>query len=262
MSEGYERTAARPGRGDGSGGGLGGNRGGGRCGARGDGAGPGAGRRRGARSGRQDKVLYPRTELDADAAATMAFCVDDTDDLTGDTSTGYVAERITEVVGELGGNVQLGITRHQLLLAEGVPYTSHNSAMAVVALVPRDAIAACYQRAVALVESMSVPGSDPGLCAAVLPEQLSPADEAALARLEAFGARAQTEVCTKEEAYALAATVPWLRLSEHGGTGQGVIGALAGCGLRLGGADGRFRGKWDLERILDTTSPVKVGAFC
>ena len=35
-----------------------------------------------------------------------------------------------------------------------------------------------------------------------------------------------------------------VHLSEHGGTGIGVIGALAGAGLRLSGNDGRFKGKF------------------
>ena len=34
----------------------------------------------------------------------------------------------------------------------------------------------------------------------------------------------------------------FIHLSEHGGTGDGIIGALAGTGLRLSGNDGRFRG--------------------
>jgi hypothetical protein len=48
-------------------------------------------------------------------------------------------------------------------------------------------------------------------------------------------------VLTKQEAYQLAETLS-IHLSEHGGTGQGVIGALAGVGLRLTGNDGRFKG--------------------
>ena len=34
-----------------------------------------------------------------------------------------------------------------------------------------------------------------------------------------------------------------VHLSEHGGSGQGVVGALAGVGLRLGGNDGRLKGQ-------------------
>jgi hypothetical protein len=33
-----------------------------------------------------------------------------------------------------------------------------------------------------------------------------------------------------------------VHLTENGGTGDGIVGALAGTGLRLDGNDGRFRG--------------------
>ena len=39
----------------------------------------------------------------------------------------------------------------------------------------------------------------------------------------------------------MAARDPGIHLSEHGGTGDGVIRALAGTGLRLSGSDGRIR---------------------
>lgn len=65
-----------------------------------------------------------------------------------------------------------------------------------------------------------------------------------------FGRRAKKEVLTKKEAYDLAAK-QGLHLSEHGGTGQGVIGALAGIGLRLTGNDGRFKGKVKIKSKSD-----------
>jgi hypothetical protein len=53
-----------------------------------------------------------------------------------------------------------------------------------------------------------------------------------------------------------------VHLSEHGGTGQGVIGALAGIGLRMSGKDGRMKG-WlhirtdnGLARVGDILSQV------
>lgn len=55
--------------------------------------------------------------------------------------------------------------------------------------------------------------------------------------------RTKTTVISKLEAYETAAT-HGIHLSEHGGTGQGVIGALAGAGLRLTGNDGRFNGRF------------------
>ena len=52
------------------------------------------------------------------------------------------------------------------------------------------------------------------------------------------------------DAYLLAEQFPELSLSEHGGTGDGVIGALAGVGLRLSGSDGRIKGKIDHASVL------------
>ncbi len=193
----------------------------------------------------------------------VVCCVDDTDDVTRETSTGLVAEAIAEGVAELGGCMVLGITRHQLLLAEGVPYTSHNSSMCFMARMPEGASGALCERAVGEIARLSAASADPGLCVADMSamwfgEGSAPGAWAAapaqvradLAALASFGVRAQREVLTKEEAYALANGIEWLQLSEHGGTGQGVIGALAGVGLRLTGNDGRFRGKWDLAAMI------------
>jgi hypothetical protein len=82
----------------------------------------------------------------------------------------------------------------------------------------------------------STPDSDPGLCVAVTERISRPA------WLIAFGYMAKNYIMTKQEAYDLAKKLN-IHLSEHGGTGQGVIGALAGAGLRLSGNDGRFKGK-------------------
>ncbi len=214
-------------------------------------AGPGKNRNRGARSKGQDVVLFEDGLKDEACAAYVVCCVDDTDDLSGTTSTGYVAEGIAATVASLGGRVLLGVTRHQLLLAEGVAYTSHNSAMCFAALVPKHAIDAFVQEAVRIVVERSVETADPGLGVAVLPQGEVCEDVACeIERVCAFGRKAKRALCTKEEAYAIAEDISWLHLSEHGGTGEGVIGALAGVGLRLSGADGRFRGKWDLARLL------------
>ncbi len=51
-----------------------------------------------------------------------------------------------------------------------------------------------------------------------------------------------------------------VHLSEHGGTGIGVIGALAGAGLKLSGNDGRFKGKFRLradERGVASVAEIK-----
>jgi hypothetical protein len=83
----------------------------------------------------------------------------------------------------------------------------------------------------------SVEAADPGL-AVVAVERLGDPE-----RLMAFGRSAKQRVITKDEAYALAKDLG-VHLSEHGGTGIGVIGALAGAGLKLTGNDGRFKGRF------------------
>lgn len=214
-------------------------------------AGPGMRRRRGAASRKRDVVLFPQdTKLELENAVRIICCVDDTDDLTGDTSTGYVAECIAGCAIELGGKISLGITRHQLLLADDIAYTSHNSAMCLAAYLPRGTEEAFAKRAVSAIIENSAASADPGLCIAHLDQETYLQD---VTKLCEFGQRAQNVLCTKEEAYSIAETIPWVSLSEHGGTGDGVIGALAGAGLRLSGNDGRFRGKWDLQHITGFT---------
>jgi hypothetical protein len=73
-----------------------------------------------------------------------------------------------------------------------------------------------------------------------------------------FGRAAKVKVSSKREAYGLARQTG-IHLSEHGGTGQGVVGALAGVGLRLLGNDGRYRGWYHLGQPGDI---VNVEALC
>ncbi len=124
----------------------------------------------------------------------------------------------------------LGITRHQLLVDPRIPYTSHNSA-ACLLLDAHDEAHAVAARAARHLERSAAPGSDPGLCVAgahAVPDEVV-----------AFGERAKREIVTADEALRLADRAG-LRLTAHGGTGLGIIGALAAVGLRASGNDGRF----------------------
>lgn len=222
--------------------------------------GPGQRLNRGRQGGR-DNVLFRQDGFACSGDfERVVCCVDDTDDTSGLTSTGNVAEMLAREWERLGCRVILGVTRHQLLLAEGIAYTSHNSAMAFEAAVPAGSYEAVAEAAVEVVERLSASGSDPGLCL-VRVGRLVPEAEAARA-LARFGRRAQCEVVSKEEAYDLVPALCGVSLSEHGGTGAGVIGALAGAGLRLGGADGRFRGQWDLPELLGVGDAPDGAAGC
>ena len=164
----------------------------------------------------------------------ILICIDDTDTLSS-TGTGHLAAELQRILESRGWGTCAPITRHQLFVHPDIAYTSHNSAMCWHMRLHGhclEAVIACSQQ---FLRTESAEGSDPGLCIAALPALI---DRDALL---AFGRQAQQAVLDKELAYRLADKLH-IHLSEHGGTGIGVIGALAGAGLRLSGNDGRFRG--------------------
>jgi hypothetical protein len=192
------------------------------------------------------------------ATQTVLISVDDTDDLTKATSTGHIAELIVDEAAAMGGRMVLGITRHQLLLDERVPYTSHNSCMVACVEMPQGSAEELRCRAVEIIGTHSAADADPGLCIAKLPSGASL--EGDFDVLVGFGWAATREYCSKERAYEVASLLPWVTLSEHGGDGQGVVGALAGIGLRLSGNNGRFRGALDLSAVGDEGVLTRVAA--
>jgi hypothetical protein len=173
--------------------------------------------------------------------------IDDTDNLDSPGS-GKLAEVMAKELQQLGLTSQCSnISRHQLFIHETIPYTSHNSSMCFPAIIHAHNLANITQFAKDFLKKAAAPGSDPGLCIAALRESL---DRQALID---FGLRAKKTVLTKQGAYVLAQKTG-VHLSEHGGTGDGIVGALAGIGLRLQGSDGRFRGWLSLSKAGQTTS--------
>ncbi|HHW40520.1 MAG TPA: hypothetical protein GXX19_05090 [Syntrophomonadaceae bacterium] len=161
--------------------------------------------------------------------------IDDTDGV-GTRGTGALAVLLGQLIEEKGWGKAMPVTRHQLLVHPSIPYTSHNSSMCFEAGIDDVYLNSFIAAAACFLESECAPGSDPGLCV-VNVEQLQ--DRKGLID---FGYRAKEQIISKEDAYDLAKRAG-VHLSEHGGTGQGVIGAMAGVGLRLSGNDGRFKGK-------------------
>jgi len=149
--------------------------------------------------------------------------------------TGWLMEQACTEMEERGLGQFSRISRHQLFVHEDVPYTSHNSSMCVeiTACPSADELVRYMQR---YLETRAAHGSDPGLC--MISDTLS---EDARQHLVHFGLAAKTTVLNKKLAYALAQQLS-IHLTEHGGTGDGVVGALAGVGLRMMGNDGRYRG--------------------
>jgi len=170
--------------------------------------------------------------------------IDDTDNIET-VGTGELASRLASELGERGWGRATFVTRHQLLVHPDIPYTSHNSAMCFTADIEPSALPRLIVRASEFLESECAPGSDPGLCVAAL-DGLQHTDE-----LIVYGRQAKSAVLTKSDAYSVARRAG-AHLSEHGGTGQGVIGALAGVALRLGGNDGRLKGRLSLGPVGST----------
>jgi hypothetical protein len=171
----------------------------------------------------------------------ILVCIDDTDSLESK-GTGAHALDISQRILQRGWGYPKFISRHQLYVHEDIPYTSHNSAMCFeVDNVEGEDLAGIKDLCMDYLERESADGSDPGLCIVEL-DKLTGGEG-----LMQFGKKAKQAVLTKKEAYETAERL-CVHLSEHGGTGGGVIGALAGAGLRLGGNDGRIKGKYFVGR--------------
>lgn len=177
-------------------------------------------------------------------------CIDDTD-MPGTKGTGWLVEALCRELDAKGFGAASVISRHQLFVHDDIPFTSHNSSMCFEIALKKSAKELVDFLADAL-KVRSRKGSDPGLCVGSVPEAPG------RTHLIEFGRQAKRRVLSKEMAYDLAASVG-VHLSEHGGTGDGVVGALAGLGLRLSGNDGRYRGWHHLGQPGDV---VKVERLC
>lgn len=170
----------------------------------------------------------------------VLISIDDTDNLES-RGTGKLAALLIESIEARGWGTAGPITRHQLYVHPDIAYTSHNSTMCFNLETNEGLLDELVTTAGVFLEVECAPGSDPGLCIAVVEKIRNIRD------IIDYGFRAKEEVLTKQAAYELARQNN-IHLSEHGGTGIGVIGALAGIGLRLSGNDGRFRGKITIEQ--------------
>lgn len=155
--------------------------------------------------------------------------IDDTDNLTS-RGTGLLSRNIAI---ELARTFKVyGVTRHQLLVDDRIPYTSHNSC-AVIHLDESGEEAA--RRAFDLTKQMMlddfIEESDPGLVVAT-GEQVS-------SSVVVFGLDTKVKIVTQPMARAIAKNSGIL-LEGLGGTEDGIIGALAGAGLAATGNDGTF----------------------
>ena len=172
---------------------------------------------------------------------------DDTDTTDSNRGTGKLARWFEN---ELPATCRLwGVVRQQFLLDDAIPYTTHNSAACAVietsnSLTVEDLIPLAIDH----IERLFIPGSDPGLC--IVPE-----GHPALSELTSFGRLCTKQIVTQEDALRAASGA---RLSGHGGTNDGIIGAAAAVGLTSYGWGGRFI---EFGRLRDFPERVPVAVL-
>jgi len=152
--------------------------------------------------------------------------IDDTDTLDTPGTNKLVLHLTRVLAPEMTARL---VVRHQLFFDPRIPYTSHNGAASLLVELRADwSLEILADRMGSIIREWSPAGSDPGLCIAPhVPQQVVD-----------FGQRCQHEVVSQAEAHALAAE-HGLYLASLGGTGDGVIGALAAVGLLATNNDGR-----------------------
>jgi len=182
----------------------------------------------------------------------LLISIDDTDNASSPGS-GTVAEALTEELQKRDLALCSGITRHQLLVHPAIPYTSHNSAMCFPAICTTGKLDEVILFSQDYLAGTAAIGSDPGLAVAVGNGALDTTS------LISFGQRAKQCIVAKREAEDTA-RLAGVHLSAHGGSGEGIIGALAAIGLRLQGSDGRFRGWHALGATGTFTTPAQLCA--
>jgi hypothetical protein len=181
---------------------------------------------------------------------TLYIGIDDTDTIDS-RGTGRLARAIASSLSRK--YPVLGVTRHQLFVHPSIPYTSHNSSAVIhLAAGENGIVPEVFQTVRELMLDDFIQGSDPGL--AVAAESAIPSD------VKKFGRDAKGVKLTQESAYDLAQKNRII-LEALGGTGDGVIGALAGIGLAASQNDGRFitrgklrelTGEQEISKLLDS----------
>jgi tRNA(Ile2) C34 agmatinyltransferase TiaS len=171
--------------------------------------------------------------------------LDDTDTKES-RGTGRLAREIAEALSAHSGI--FGVTRHQLFVHPSIPYTSHNSCAVIHAEANPTAVNELYTITREMMLDDFIVGSDPGLAVAH--------ENQVTSALVSFGLDAKNTIVTRKRADEVA-NKAGIRFESLGGTGDGVIGAVAGIGLASLRNDGRFLLKGRNRELAAGLRPVK-----
>lgn len=178
--------------------------------------------------------------------AMILIGIDDTDNETSP-GTGRMARDVAAACCKRGMTLK-SVTRHQFLLDPAIAYTSHNSGACIALEGQADLDSVRF--AVDYVAEQSAPGSDPGVCLAMM--------DAVSENVVALGKSAAHKVLTIKQVFDTVRAATGLSLYGVGGTCDGVIGALCSVGQFAGGQDGRYI---DLPGLRDLTGQVACEAL-
>lgn len=187
---------------------------------------------------------YNRIDMTTEALRLLV-AIDDTDNHES-RGTGHRARGLGRML-TLDGLARVhGISRHQLYVHPDIPYTSHNSSLCLDIDWLGGDLSELSDLIFAFLSEHAAPGSDAAYAIARF-------DDVGETVME-FGRRAKDTVLTQEAARSLAAR-EGIILTGVTGTEGGVIGSLAGVGLRRTGHDGRF--VW-VEGVRDLKGVVSI----
>lgn len=161
--------------------------------------------------------------------------IDDTRQFDG-AKAGATASQLTSFIEAKGWGKCSLPSRHRLYPHPDTGCKKHNTARSFAAEIDPQYLDDFIAHAGSLIKKTGTSDSNAGL-AVLVPELMENT-----AGLIDYACRAKDALVSKAEALSLAQK-PGVYLLALSGSGQGIIGALAGAGLRMTGNDGQFRGK-------------------
>ncbi|HEX3011703.1 MAG TPA: hypothetical protein VHQ70_06640 [Syntrophomonadaceae bacterium] len=179
----------------------------------------------------------------------IILAIDDSRQIDG-AKAGKTTSTIANFIEENGWGKCSIPSRHRLYPHPSTGCKKHNTARSFSADLEKKYLPGLIDYACNLVKTTGDTQSNAGL-AIIIPELMENQN-----LLIDYAYKAKDELVSKEEALEFSGR-PGIYLFELSGNGRGIIGALAGAGLRLTGNDGQFRGKLHIGTGEDYIATVR-----